>query len=157
MENTKRMSQQALDIITSMGITPKLTSGRSNMYVFDYSATKIFICECDERNDIDLFCPIQLDGTVDEQKQMLEQACSMAEEDLKDFEVCHIDDGLAYIAFFIRIKETRHKLYKKHLISILNKMVEGYTTLMTAICIIAYSQSPEFLDSISNEEKNNNL
>ena len=61
----------------------------------------------------------------DEQKQILDDAKDMAEDDLTDFDIHYVGDGLAFIALYLRVKESRHKLYKKHLMSMMDKQVDG--------------------------------
>lgn len=145
------MFEQAIVILEKMGFSLKSIDPNDKLFIFKYADVNMFVGKGEEKNDIDLFCSIHMTGTVEEQKQILNDAQSMAEDDLKDFNTCYIDDGLAYIALFLRIKESRHKLYKKHLMSMIDKLVEGYTTLMAAMCIISYSQSPEFIKSLDNQ------
>lgn len=142
------MFEQAIVILEKMGYLPQSIDSNSQLFTFKYGDVNMFIGKGEDKNDIDLFCSILLTGTEDEQQQILNDAQSMADDDLKDFNTCYIGDGLAYIALFFRIKESRHKLYKKHLVTMMDKVIEGYATLMTAICIISYSQSPEFLASL---------
>lgn len=146
------MYDQALDIVKDMGLTPKPSSEGSPMYVFEYRGETVFLDAGEGRNEIDLMCPIYLSGTETEQKRLLEDARDMAEDDLKDFYVHYIGHNLAYIALFIQIKKTRNKLYKKHLSEMLDKLLEGYTTIMTAISFVLYTQSPEFIASITDDK-----
>lgn len=145
------MYEQALDIVTGMGLDPKPSSEGSPMYVFQYKGATVFLDAGEGRNEIDLMCPIYLSGTETEQKQLLEDAKDMAEEDLKDYYVHYIGHNLAYIALFVQIKETRNKLYKKHLLEMLDKLLEGHTIIMTAISFILYTQSPEFIKSVTED------
>lgn len=145
-----RMYTQALDIISSMGLSPQPTAEGSSMYVFEYKNATMFIDEGESDHDIDLLCSVYLSGTEEEQKQILEAAKDMAEDDLTEFDIHYVGDGLAYIALFLRVKESRHKLYRKHLVSIMDKLVDGYITLSCAISLISYTQSSEFIESITN-------
>ena len=143
---------QALDILSSMGLTPQPTAEGSSMYVFKYKYLTMFLDEGEERNDIDLSCSVYLSGTEEEQKQLLEDARDMADLDLKDYDIYYIGEGLACISLFLRMKETRHKLYRKHLLSMLDRLHEGYFTLMCAISLISYTETPEFISSILNDK-----
>lgn len=146
------MYLQALEILTSMGLTPQPTAEGSSMYVFKYKYLTMFLDEGEDRNDIDLSCPIYLTGTEEEQKQLLEDARDMADLDLKDYDIYYIGDGLACISLFLRMKKTRHKLYRKHFVSMLDRLHEGYFTLMCAISLITYTETPEFISSILNDK-----
>ena len=76
----------------------------------------------------------------------------MAEDDLTEFDIHYVGDGLAFIALYLRVKESRHKLYKKHLVSMMEKLLDGYITLSCAISLVRYTQSPEFIASITNNK-----
>lgn len=143
---------QALDIISSMGLSPQPTSEGSPMYAFEYKNATMFIDGGESDHDIDLPCSVYLSGTGDEQKQILNDAKDMAEDDLTEFDIHYIGDGLAFIALYLRVKESRHKLYKKNLLSMMDKLVDGYITLSCAISLIKYTQSPEFIESIMNKQ-----
>lgn len=147
-----RMYAQALDIISRMKLSPEPSTEGSSMYVFTYKNTTMFLDEGLEDHDIDLLCPIYLSGTEEEQKQLFESAKDMAEEDLVDFDIFYIGEGLAYMSLFLQVKETRHKLYKKHLVAMLDKLFDGYITFMCAISLIQYTQSPEFISSIADNK-----
>lgn len=143
---------QALDIISSMELSPQPTSEGSPMYAFEYKNATMFIDEGESDHDIDLSCSVYLSGTEDEQKQVLNDAKDMAEDDLTEFDIHYIGDGLAFIALYLRVKESRHKLYKKHLLAMMDKLVDGYITLSCAISLIKYTQSSEFIESITNKQ-----
>lgn len=143
---------QALDIISSLGLSPQPTSEGSPMYAFEYKNATMFIDEGESDHDIDLSCSVYLSGTEDEQKQILNDAKDMAEDDLTEFDIHYIGDGLAFIALYLRVKESRHKLYKKHLVSMMEKLLDGYITLSCAISLVRYTQSPEFIASITNNK-----
>lgn len=143
---------QALDIISSMELSPQPTSEGSPMYAFEYKSATMFIDEGESDHDIDLSCSVYLSGTEDEQKQVLNDAKDMAEDDLTEFDIHYIGDGLAFIALYLRVKESRHKLYKKHLLAMMDKLVDGYITLSCAISLIKYTQSSEFIESITNKQ-----
>lgn len=147
-----KMYIQALEILTSMGLAPEPIAEGSSMYVFKYKYLTMFLDEGEDRNDIDLSCPVYLTGTEEEQKQLLEDARDMADLDLKDYDIYYIGDGLACISLFLRMKKTRHKLYRKHLVSMLDRLHEGYFTLMCAISLITYTETPEFISSILNDK-----
>ena len=112
----------------------------------------MFIDEGESDHDIDLSCSVYLSGTEDEQKQILDNAKDMAEDDLTEFDIHYVGDGLAFIALYLRVKESRHKLYKKHLVSMMEKLLDGYITLSCAISLVRYTQSPEFIASITNNK-----
>lgn len=143
---------QALDIISSLGLSPQPTSEGSPMYAFEYKNATMFIDEGESDHDIDLSCSVYLSGTEDEQKQILDNAKDMAEDDLTEFDIHYVGDGLAFIALYLRVKESRHKLYKKHLLAMMDKLVDGYITLSCAISLIKYTQSSEFIESITNKQ-----
>ena len=143
---------QALDIISSMELSPQPTSEGSPMYAFEYKNATMFIDEGESDHDIDLSCSVYLSGTEDEQKQVLNDAKDMAEDDLTEFDIHYIGDGLAFIALYLRVKESRHKLYKKHLLAMMDKLVDGYITLSCTISLIKYTQSSEFIESITNKQ-----
>lgn len=146
------MYDQAHDILSAMGLDPKPSIEGSSMYVFEYKDTTMFLDIGENDHDIDLLCPIHLYGTAKQQKQLLEDAKDMAENDLLDYDICYIRKNLAFIALYLQVKKTRHKLYKKHLVSMLDKQHEGYTTLMCAISLVMYTLTPEFLASITDDK-----
>lgn len=135
-----------------MGLSPQPTSEGSPMFASEYKNATMFIDKGESDHDIDLLCSVYLSGTENEQKQILNDAKDMAEDDLTEFDIHYIGDGLAFIALYLRVKESRHKLYKKHLLSMMDKLADGYNTISCAISLIKYNQSSEFIGSITNKQ-----
>lgn len=146
------MYKQALDIITKMGLSPERLSKYSPMWEFKYKDIPMCIDTGFEHNEFVLSCPINLYGTEEEQKDTLETAKYMTADDLPDFDIYYIGDDLACISWYLQVKETRHILHKKQLISSLDKMRDSYFTIEAAISMVMLTKEPEFIASIDVEK-----
>lgn len=145
--------KQALDMITEMGLSPELCSEGYIMHSFLYKEEKLFIGEGETDKDIELVCPVYLNGTEEEQKELLDKAQGIAENELQDFDVEFLGMNLAYIVLNVSFKKNRHNLKQDNLVYMLDKILDGHKALMSAIGVALYTQSPETLASIINNEK----
>lgn len=146
------MYKQALDILKAMGLDPVLSG--IHMYSFEYKNISMYLDKGDNHNEFYLSCPVYLLGTVEEQKDTLDIAKYMTAEDLPEFSIFYIVDGLACILWTLQVKETRHILHKKQLIHSLDRMRDGLLLLESAISLVMLTKDPDFIASI--EDDNNN-
>ena len=145
--------KQALDMITEMGLSPELCSEGYIMHSFLYNEEKLFIGEGETDKDIELVCPVYLNGTEEEQKELLDKAQGIAEIELQDFDVEFLGMNLAYIVLNVSFKKNRHNLKQDNLVYMLDKILDGHKALMSAIGVALYTQSQEKLASLINNEK----
>lgn len=149
----KSLYKQALDMMTEMELTPELCSEGYIMHSFLYKEEKLFIGEGETDKDIELVCPVYLNGNEEEQKELLDKAQVIAEDELQDFDVEFLGMNLAYIVLNVSFKKNRHNLKQDNLVYMLDKILDGHKALMSAIGVALYTQSPETLASIINNEK----
>lgn len=68
------MFEQAIVILEKMGFSLKSIDSNDKLFSFKYGDVNMFVGKGEEKNDIDLFCSIHMTGTVEEQKQILNDA-----------------------------------------------------------------------------------
>lgn len=131
-----KTAMQAFVWLTKMGIEVKQAIKSGKMYEFEYKNILMFIAIDTPDDELFISAPVYLIGDSDEcNRDIYKIAECMTRDELKDYIVEYVNDGLSYVGqVYVRPKHIR-KLRKYQLQQMLEDMINVHNTFLLATMI----------------------
>ena len=129
---------QAMEWLRKMGIEVKPAIPSSEMYEFEYEGVLMMMFVALPNGQIQISCPFYLDDEKEEyKKQTFEIVKSIVKEDLKDYYIEYVGNGLAFIDQVWKRPQKSRVLRKYQLLQMLKEISDAYYTILAALALVA--------------------